>query len=251
MSATGNLPKVDAQGRVSWSKKLDRTQNKAAVQVRLSDGSNTSEALLVPIGSSVGLPSAPRDLKVESTVNGVKLSWNPPATDGGSRIEYYDVQAGRGMHYQVRSREGTSFTWHPDTSFISGTKYAFMVFAHTARGDGPVAKTEAKVMKYRSSITDIARDTWAWDGDHLTVKFEAEGFKPGTEFKVQAALKKSGPWVTVTGTQNANSATSYTWMGDLTGGLRHENVFVRVNGPGGPTKLWEARAGYLNGFQAG
>lgn len=246
VSATGNLPRVDAKGRVSWSKKFESSKNKTPIQVRLSDGTNVSDSLLVPVGSSVGLPTAPRDLKVESTVNGVKLSWNPPAHDGGSPVKYYDVQAGQGMHYKVPGTR-TSYTWPQSAGFTSGTTYPFTVFAQTARGDSPVAKTQAKVINYTSSITEIERDTWGWDGDHLTVKFLADGFKPGTKFTVQAALKKSGPWVTVAGTQSADSSTSYTWKGDLTNEVRRKNVYVRVDGPGGPTKLWEARAGYANG----
>ncbi|ELT96022.1 hypothetical protein CAPTEDRAFT_139799 [Capitella teleta] len=89
----------------------------------------------------IGKPSPPQNLKVkEVTQNSVKLTWSPPAEDGGSSIISYHVEKRdpkRKMYTQVGETESCEFKV---TRLFEGNEYVFQVTAENDIGIGEPAE---------------------------------------------------------------------------------------------------------------
>ena len=101
------------------------------------------------------VPDAPTSLSTASGGSGqVVVSWNAPASDGGSRIGSYKVQwkSGEEEYSPARTEYVRYSLWEsyrPDnvartvTELTDGTEYTFRVLAHNLNGDGAAAEESA------------------------------------------------------------------------------------------------------------
>lgn len=82
----------------------------------------------------VTVPGAPVGVTAASVKSGVKVSWQPPLSDGGSAVSGYVVTV-TGTGQTVAA--GASARSATVTGLTSGTSYAFTVAAANAQGPGP------------------------------------------------------------------------------------------------------------------
>jgi fibronectin type 3 domain-containing protein len=83
------------------------------------------------------VPSAPINLAAESGNVYVNLSWDIPASDGGSPIlEYYIYRNGTGGNYDAVP---AGQLWYNDTSVTNGITYTYNVSAVNGVGEGPLS----------------------------------------------------------------------------------------------------------------
>ena len=85
------------------------------------------------------VPGAPAITGVTPGNGQITVSWDPPASDGGSAITGYTVVYDPGS-VQVAAGTATSATV---TGLVNGTAYTFRVFASNAAGDGPFSAPSA------------------------------------------------------------------------------------------------------------
>src|SRR6266480_2952460 len=89
------------------------------------------------LSSSVTPPSAPQNLEAVAGDGNVGLSWQAPASDGGSPITNYQIY--RGTTYggaTFLATVGTVLTYS-DTSVTNGQSYFYQVTATNAAGESP------------------------------------------------------------------------------------------------------------------
>lgn len=87
-------------------------------------------------------PSAPRAAKATPLDHAVRITWQAPASTGGSRIDRYDVQRWNPSTQRwrsVRSAGPRVRSW-TNTGLVNGTPYYFRVLAHNARGWSPASR---------------------------------------------------------------------------------------------------------------
>ena len=88
-----------------------------------------------------GTPSAPQNLEAEAGDTWVKITWDPPADDGGSALTGYQFRGGLVTSWLPAPPTETG----PATfsSLTNGTEYTFEVRAVNANGEGAVASVKA------------------------------------------------------------------------------------------------------------
>ncbi len=120
---------------------------RSATMTRLNDG--TAYRVLVAAVNSAGrgkagasagvtphvtVPGPPVGVTAASVSSGVKVSWRPPLTDGGSAISGYVVTVAGATQKVTVGASARSVTV---TGLTSGTSYTFTVAARNTRGKGP------------------------------------------------------------------------------------------------------------------
>ncbi len=119
-----------------------------AVKVRVifNDDDNNEETLTSPataaVAAEIAVPDAPRSLNVSPDDTGtLDVSWEAPASDGGSAITGYKVQWKRvGDSWDTPAdvfEETVSRMTHTITGLTDGVEYAVRVIAVNDVGDGP------------------------------------------------------------------------------------------------------------------
>jgi Fibronectin type III domain/Listeria-Bacteroides repeat domain (List_Bact_rpt) len=205
---TKDTTKVNADGAFTWSRKLDRRDNGKPVSLYFTYGDARTTTLTAKLGATIGLPSAPRDLKVTSGTDGITVSWKPPARDGGSPIMEYVMKSDAPAPSWARSRvisctvkaPSTSCTMKGNVSRLDPKKdYTFSVTAKTERGTGPQATKTWKGQVY--SLNIFRR---LLSGSDVTLSFTAIGWANAAQsFEVQAKVGAAGAW-TKQGTARLN-----------------------------------------------
>ena len=92
-----------------------------------------------PVGN---VPSAPRNFSASAGNGQVSLSWNPPASDGGSAITRYEHRRRSGGSWSGWTGVGTR-TSATVSGLSNGTRYSFEVRAVNRSGDGAAASAGA------------------------------------------------------------------------------------------------------------
>ena len=100
----------------------------------------------VIVGSSGGVstPAAPQNLTAKAGPGkGVRLSWSPPASDGGSAITGYKVYRGARSDTAAMTLIASpgNVTTYKDTTTIKGSTYWYAVTAMNAAGEGSFSNT--------------------------------------------------------------------------------------------------------------
>lgn len=83
-------------------------------------------------------PSSPTQLNVRGSDGSVALSWSPPASDGGSPIESYNVYRSD-VGSSPLATLSASTTTYTDATVSNGDSYTYTVTATNAAGEGPPA----------------------------------------------------------------------------------------------------------------
>lgn len=234
VSETRDLPKVPAEGpnkRFTWTKKLNKSINNQPVEVRFVIGGITSNSMKANIGTSLGLPSAPRDVKVSSSTAGIKVEWKAPAKNGGSPITSYEVTSDLDkLSCTVKAPE-TSCTQMPRKwgAHDPNKRYTFEVVAKTARGTGPEAKAQWRGEIYRLNIFYRGNSQ-----DMVFLRFAANGFSCSQKFEVQSKIEENGKWKKVgTATTDYQPCEIGEWSATLPKVDRWVNVYYRLKSPNG------------------
>ena len=142
-----------------------------------------------------GTPSAPRDLAAEPGDTVVRITWSPPANDGGSDLTGYQYQVDQGGWTDAGAADARSVV-------VSGLEnirqYTFSVRAVNGTGPGAAAAVEATP---RAAITapTAPRDLVAEPGDTVVVVTwlppADDGGSAITGYQIQGGLLTS--WLSV------------------------------------------------------
>ena len=154
------------------------------VQVTFNDDDNNEETLTSPataaVAAEIAVPDAPRSLNVSPDDTGtLDVSWEAPASDGGSAITGYKVQwksgsedydGSAGSTRQAEITDPASRT-HTITGLTDGVEYAVRVIAVNDVGDGPPSD-EATATPRETTPPELATATV--DGATLTLTYDED-----------------------------------------------------------------------------
>jgi hypothetical protein len=107
----------------------------------LDDGSIGGPVTVRPGGTvtvRLGRPTAPQNVTATAGDGKVKVTWDPPVSDGGSPITGYTVTASRNASNH-KANFGPSATSGTIRSLINGKTYTVTVVAKNANGAGPAS----------------------------------------------------------------------------------------------------------------
>ncbi|HYH48108.1 MAG TPA: fibronectin type III domain-containing protein, partial [Acidimicrobiia bacterium] len=96
------------------------------------------EAVTIRLADETGRPSAPQNVTATAGDGKVKVTWDPPADDGGSPITGYTVTASRNAS-NTKASFGADATSGTIRSLTNGKAYTVTVVAKNANGAGPAS----------------------------------------------------------------------------------------------------------------
>ncbi|HEU5448794.1 MAG TPA: fibronectin type III domain-containing protein [Acidimicrobiia bacterium] len=111
---------------------------KSTFTFTLSDGSTGGPFTVTPgtpTTLQLGRPSVPQNVTATAGDGKVKVTWEPPVSDGGSPITGYTVTASRNSS-NVKASFGPSATSGTIRSLLNGKTYSVTVVAKNANGSG-------------------------------------------------------------------------------------------------------------------
>ena len=237
---SGGKLTVAENGDVTWSKALSTKLDKQPVDVRFVIGSESSNAYTASVGSIVGLPTAPRNLKLKTGLGKTTVSWQPPANDGGSPVTSYVLRSDlRRFSCTVKAPE-TSCEIPGLSNPATNGAVEYSVAAVSARGEGRAARAKGEVV-YRW-VQPLSVTTYP-DGNktELNILFYFAGL---TEKQVTVELRigQNGTWKKrgnpkiVTSRQNR-----MYWSGLLGPEAKGQSLYLRVSTPYGDTRVRRIR----------
>ncbi|MEE9151444.1 MAG: fibronectin type III domain-containing protein, partial [Thermoplasmata archaeon] len=108
---------------------------KVSAKNAIGEGPSSNEANAKPYG----LPSLPQNLQVSSGDSYVNISWEVPASDGGSSITNYIIYRGTTSDGETFLTEINNVLYFNDTTITNGVVYFYKVRAKNAVGEGPLS----------------------------------------------------------------------------------------------------------------
>ena len=203
---------VDIAGATSdtYTPVADDVGKAVKVRVVFNDDDNNEETLTSPataaVAAETAVPDAPRSLNVSPDDTGtLDVSWEAPASDGGSAITGYKVQwkrAADSWDTPADVFEATvSRMTHTITGLTDGVEYAVRVIAVNDVGDGPPSD-EATATPRETTPPELATATV--DGTTLTLTYDEdlnENSEPSSDaFSVTVVgTGRAVDWVSVSG----------------------------------------------------
>lgn len=246
VSETRDLPRVAEDRSISWSKKFAKSLNGSAVEVRLAFGDVSSESASLKIGSRFGVPDAPRNIKVVGDRGGVRLSWEAPASDGGSPITSYVARGNvNGLTPFCRVVVGNPLSCVVpfNTSRVAaGMNLTFTVAAVSARGEGASAKASVRGPLRWVDIQTVGTGGAPGGKTELRLEVRTGGFEVGDAFTVELKIGADGPWKKQKGqlviSSSAGLSGSGDWSGIIPSEARKQGYTVRVVNPKAAPDAW-------------
>jgi hypothetical protein len=137
-------------------------------------------------------PSAPRDVTASAGDGKVKVTWAPPAFDGGSPITGYTITASRNSSNFKANYDATA-TSGAIRSLINGKTYSVTVVAKNANGAGaPSAPISVTLDAADPPTTTTTAPAAGNGGDPVGGAGSGDGNGPGT---TPAGTGRSGYWL--------------------------------------------------------
>ena len=221
---------------------------------RVANGASAGQASCEVSATPATVPGPPAQLTAAPADRQVTLSWDRPASDGGSQVSGYNVYQGTSPGGEgdtpVNGSPVTS-TSYPVTGLTNGSTYYFTVIAVNAHGPGAAS---AEVPSTPLTVPEAPTQLTAAPGDRqVTLKWDppaSDGGSPVTAYDLYvgstAHFGGRAPLAEVTGravivTGLANGTTYYfrvTAVSKVGQGLPSNEVpAVPLTVPGAPTKL--------------
>jgi fibronectin type 3 domain-containing protein len=191
----------------------------------------SGEASATPQASAT-VPSAPQGLTAATGGNGtVKLSWSPPASNGGSAVTGYDVYRGTTPGGEsstpiATNVTGTSFT---NTGLTNGTTYYYKVTALNAVGQSPQSNEASATPQAASSAGFVARVGSATASSAKTTISVPVTAVPAGNTLVVSLLLSSTKQLTTAVTITDSAGNSYAVGRDTNDGSGGDRTVVLVS----------------------
>ncbi len=151
------------------------------------------------------VPGAPQNLNAVAGDSSVSLSWNAPASNGGSAITGYAIYrsttSGAGYAW-VANVTGTS---HTDTGLTNGQAYYYIVKAYNVAGEGP-ASGQASATPSTATVPSAPQDVNAVAGDgSVSLSWNAPASNGGSVITGYSIYRST------------TSGAGYAWVANVTG----------------------------------
>jgi hypothetical protein len=148
-----------------------------------------------------GPASAPRDVIAVASARSIDLSWDAPASDGGSPVMGYDVEIASSGQTQVLSVDQESTTL---LGLAPGATYSLRVAAMTEVGRGDwSAPVSVTISAPRVSAPRSVKATWT--ARTVTVRWKAPTVGTAVRYIVRASINGRG-YITVSSTERTATA---------------------------------------------
>ena len=165
---------LNDQTQSGWGVAGDYTRSANLQRIQLwNDGPNITDFDDVYVGTpavAATVPGAPTGVAGIPGDGSVSLSWNAPASNGGSPITGYRITPYIGANAQTPILTGSTATMYNVTGLTNGTAYTFRVAAINAVGTGADSTPSAAVTPVTGYTSVVFSDgfesgnTSAWDG---------------------------------------------------------------------------------------
>ena len=165
------------------------------------EGPRSNEASAKPVAPP-SPPSAPRSLQATAGNRQVTLTWQAPASNGGTPIVNYNVWRGTSSGGESFLTQIGNITTYTDTGLTNGQTYYYQVTAVSWNGEGPrSAEVSAKPV-----APPLGGDfTWTISGRTVTFTLSAWGGTTPYRFRVTYGDGTSSGWIK--GTERTHTYT--------------------------------------------
>ena len=212
------------------------------IKAKNSVGEDEAE-VTVTIRGKPGPPEGPLDV-FDITNKSCKLKWKPPKDDGGSPIEYYEIEKldpVSGMWIPC----GTSPTCEAEVKPLSeGKEYKFRVRAVNKDGEGPDLPTLESIIAKNPFDPPSKPDPpvpMDWGPDFCDLKWippKSDGGSPITNYIIEIRDKDKRAWKDINQTFNESARNCKVDAPPLVEGNYYEFRVIAVNkaGPSEPSE---------------
>jgi hypothetical protein len=170
---------------------------------------------------SSGVPGSPTGVSAQGDSKSAVVSWNAPASNGGSPLTGYTVTPFVGSTAQTPVDVGASTTRTRITGLTNGTAYTFKVTATSSAGTG-VASSATDAVTPRPSIFELATPPVVDAGDPgsvvLGVKFTSDVNGSVTAIRFHKAAANTGTHVGSIWTSGGQLLGQATFAGESASG---------------------------------
>ncbi len=197
------------------------------VQAINSKGTGTASEASNPVTPTAGNPpSEPTGVGALAASSQAQVSWNEPASNGGSAISAYRITpyTGTTALTPVEAPAGSAST--TVKGLANGTSYTFTVTALNTAGSGPASAPSAAVVP-RDTIFDFATPAVAGENDsssvEVGVKFSSEMAGTITGIRFYKATTNTGTHVGSLWTSTGTLLASATFSNETASGWQQVN----------------------------
>jgi peptidoglycan/xylan/chitin deacetylase (PgdA/CDA1 family) len=204
---------------------------KVAATNAVGTGADSTASAAVTPTSVQTAPSAPTNVSGTAGDASVALTWNAPASNGGSAITSYRITPFIGATAQTPINTGTTSTSRTITGLTNGTAYTFKVAATNAIGTGSDSAASSAVTPQAPTAPGAPTNVSGTAGDAsvaLTWSAPASnGGSPITSYRITPFIGATAQ--TPINTGNANTSRTIT---GLTNGTAYTFTVAATNAVG-------------------